>query len=113
MGCTGESGFGGAARTRGVGGPFACAPRREDLREQFSPGGYAGQVLTRIDLRGESAASLGGRRRGRALPPARLRLQAGLVAGRPGREDEGRGASASALARKKAAEWLGPGATPG
>src|SRR5258707_2856455 len=84
MRCTRESGFGCAARTSRVCGPFACASRREDLREQFSPGGYAGQVLTRIDLRGESAASLGGRRLAGALPPARLDVEAALEAGRPG-----------------------------
>src|SRR5260221_5931889 len=87
MRCTRESGFGCAARTSRVCGPFACASRREDLREQFSPGGYAGQVLTRIDLRGESAASLGGRRLAGALPRARLDVEAALEAVRPVCED--------------------------
>src|SRR5258707_14561834 len=81
MRCTRESGFGCAARTSRVCGPFACASRREDLREQFSPGGYAGQVLTRIDLRGESAASLGGRRPAGALPPGQVGIAAELRAG--------------------------------
>src|SRR5258707_10119945 len=87
MRCTRESVFGGGARRSRVCGPFACASRREDLREQFSPGGYAGQVLTRIDLRGESAASLGGRRLAGALPRARLDVEAALEAVRPVCED--------------------------
>ena len=51
------------------------------------PGGYAGQVLTRIDLRGETAASLGGQRLAGVLPRARLDVAAALEAVRPVCED--------------------------
>ncbi len=44
-------------------------------------------MLTRIDLRGESAASLGGRRLAGALPRARLDVEAALEAVRPVCED--------------------------
>src|SRR5260370_10284452 len=53
------------------------------LARRIRPGGYAGQVLTRIDLRGETAASLGGQRLAGGLPRARLDVAAAPEAGRP------------------------------
>src|SRR5260370_30406372 len=57
------------------------------LARRIRPGDYAGQVLTRIDLRGETAASLGGQRLAGGLPRARLDVAAALEAGRPGCQD--------------------------
>jgi histidinol dehydrogenase len=53
----------------------------------FRPGGYPGQVLTRIDLRGMDAASLGGPQLAGVLPRARLDVEAALEAVRPVCED--------------------------
>ena len=49
--------------------------------------GYPGQVLTRVDLRGEAAASLGRQRLDGVLPRARLDVEAALDAVRPVCED--------------------------
>src|SRR5260370_30108488 len=54
------------------------------LARRIRPGGYAGQVLTRIDLRGETAASLGGPRPARGPPRAPPDVAAALAAGRAG-----------------------------
>ena len=56
-------------------------------RQSGSGRRYAGQVLTRIDLRGETAASLGARRLAGTLPRARLDVEAALEAVRPVCED--------------------------
>jgi histidinol dehydrogenase len=58
-------------------GPAGCA----------RPGGYSWQVLTRIDLRGEAAASLGRQRLAGVLPRAQLDVEAALDAVRPVCED--------------------------
>src|SRR6202161_2879454 len=49
--------------------------------------GYPWQVLTRVDLRGEAAASLGRQRLDGVLPRARLNVEAALDAVRPVCED--------------------------
>jgi histidinol dehydrogenase len=51
------------------------------------PGGYSWQVLTRIDLRGQAAASLGRQRLAGVLPRAQLDVEAALDAVRPICED--------------------------
>jgi histidinol dehydrogenase len=54
---------------------------------RIGAGRYAVRVLSRIDLRGESAASLGGRQLDGTLPRARLDVGAALEAVRPVCED--------------------------
>ena len=61
--------------------------RESSAAGRIGPGGYAGQVLTRIDLRGKTAASLGGQRLAGTLPRARLDVDAVLEAVRPVCED--------------------------
>ena len=50
---------------------------------RIGPGGYPGQVLTRIDLRGKNPARLGWPRLADMLPRARLDVEAALEAVRP------------------------------
>ena len=61
----------------------AVFPRRLAAQRQGPGGGYPWQVLTRIDLRGMDAASLGPQQLAGVLPRARLDVEAALEAVRP------------------------------